>query len=98
MEFEWDEAKHQSNLERHGLDFEDAGLVFTDEAYVIEDTRQDYGEKRFILLGPLFERLVIIVFTVRDERIRIISMRKANQREQEYYTQKRLGTDGSDAG
>lgn len=98
MEFEWDEAKHQSNLERQGLDFEDAGLVFTDEAYVTEDTRQDYDEKRFILLGPLFERLVIIVFTVRDERIRIISMRKANQREQEYYTQKRLRTDGSDAG
>jgi hypothetical protein len=89
MEFEWDEAKRLDNLKNHGLDFEDAKVVFNDEAYVIEDARRDYGEKRFILFGPLFGRIVVVVFTVRNDSIRIISMRKANQREQSYYAKKR---------
>jgi len=92
MEFEWDETKRLDNLKSHGLDFEDAHFVFNDEAYVIEDIRRDYGEKRLILFGPLFGRLVVVVFTVRNDAIRIISMRKANQREQNYYAQKRSET------
>lgn len=92
MKFEWDENKRFINLQKHGLDFRDAHLVFTDEAFVIEDPHQDYDEERYILQGMLEQFFVIVVFTVReDEIIRIISMRKANKREQENYVKKRFG-------
>ena len=89
MEFNWDEGKRLSNLTKHGLDFEDAHWAFTDETFVIEDTRREYGEPRFILYGPLFGRVVVVAFTVRGDDIRILSMRKANQRERRSYDQKR---------
>jgi uncharacterized DUF497 family protein len=92
-EFTWDENKRLSNLAKHGLDFEDAHWVFTDEALAAEDTRREYGEPRFILYGPLFVRIVVVVFTVRDDVMRILSMRKANQREQKNYDQKRSEAD-----
>lgn len=94
MEFTWDEDKRLSNIAKQGLDFEDANWVFTDEAFVVEDTRREYGEPRFILYGPLFGRVVVVVFTMRSGVIRIISMRKANQREQRSYHQKRSKTAG----
>ena len=91
-EFEWDENKRRINLEKHGLDFADARWVFTDEAYVTPDTRKEYGERRYTLYGPLFGRIVVVTFVVRDDAIRIISMRKANSREQKSYTHKRSGS------
>ena len=92
MKFEWDENKRRINLQKHGPDFEDAHLVFTDDAFVIEDPHDDYDEIRYILQGMLEQFIVIVVFTVRDDEIiRIISMRKANKREQENYVQKRFG-------
>jgi uncharacterized DUF497 family protein len=89
MEFAWDEDKRLSNLTKHGLDFEDAHWAFTDEAFVIEDARREYGEPRFILYGPLFGRVVVVAFTLRGDDIRILPMRKANQRERRSYDQKR---------
>ena len=71
MEFTWDENKRLSNLAKHGLDFEDAHWVFTDETFAAEDTRRQYGEPRFILYGPLFGRLVVVIFTVRGDVILI---------------------------
>ena len=53
MKFEWDENKRRINLQKHGLDFRDARLVFTDEAFVIEDPHDDYDEQRYILQGML---------------------------------------------
>ena len=92
MEFTWGENKRNINLQRHRLDFQDAHLVFDDEALVIEDTHDDYDETRYILQGLLAQHIVIIVFTIPDdETIRIISMRKANKREQANYVQKRFG-------
>ncbi len=91
MEFEWDEDKRRINLRKHGLDFEDAHRVFTDDAFVIEDDREEYGEDRYLLFGLLYERIVVIAFTARDDVIRIISMRKASKREQRSYVQKRFG-------
>jgi uncharacterized protein len=96
MEFRWDENKRLGNLAKHGLDFEDAHWVFTDEAFVTEDTRREYGEPRFLLYGPLSGRIVVVVFTARDDVIRILSMRKANQREQRSYDQKRSEADRCD--
>ncbi len=88
----WDSEKSRKNLARHGLAFEDAEYVFSSEQTVtFEDDRKDYGEGRWITLGPLEGRLVVIVHTWRDERTRIISMRKANSREQQIY-QERLKT------
>lgn len=92
MKFEWDEHKRRINYQKHGLDFRDAHLAFTDDAFVIEDPHDDYDETRYILQGMLEQFIVIIVFTVRNEEIiRLISMRKANKREQESYVQKRFG-------
>lgn len=51
MEFEWDEAKRRSNLEKHGVDFIDAALVLANAPLILEDTRRDYGEQRCLALG-----------------------------------------------
>jgi uncharacterized DUF497 family protein len=92
MRFEWDKNKRRINLEKHHLDFRDAHLVFTDDAFVIEDPPDDYDETRYILQGLLDQQVVIIAFTlVDDELIRIISMRKATKREQVSYVKKRFG-------
>jgi len=85
MEFQWDEKKNQENLEKHGLNFEDACLVFEGETATILDDRIDYGEKRYITLGELLGRVVVTVHTLRGATIRIISMRKANGREKKIY-------------
>ncbi len=92
MKFEWDENKRRINRQKYGLDFGDAHLIFNDDAFVLEDPHDDYDETRYILQGMLSEYIVIIVFTIRDEEIiRIISMRKANKREQKGYVKKRFG-------
>jgi hypothetical protein len=92
MEYEWDEAKNRSNLAKHGLSFEDAERVFSGPCVTFQDDRFDYGEKRFVTLGLLAGRLVVIAHSPRNEGMRLISMRKGNQREQKTY-QERLGTD-----
>ena len=89
--YEWDEEKSERNLEKHGLSFEDAEKVFSGPCVTFVDARFDYEETRLITLGPLEGRVVVIVHTPRGESTRIISMRKANAREQKIY-QKRLGT------
>lgn len=91
--FEWDETKNRANLSKHGLSFEDAGMVFSGPCVTFEDTRYDYDEKRFVTLGLLAGRVVVIAHTSRGGNTRVISMRKANSREQEIYYQKRLETD-----
>jgi hypothetical protein len=91
MIYEWDEAKNRSNFAKHGLDFADAKQVLTGPCVTFVDDRFDYGEKRLITLGLLASRVVVIAHAPRGEdKTRIISMRKANRREQRIY-QKRLG-------
>jgi uncharacterized DUF497 family protein len=91
MRFEWDAAKNQSNLAKHGLDFADAESVFGGPCVTFVDDRFDYGEERFITLGLLAGRLVAIAHAPRGETTRIISMRKGNRREEKIH-QKRLGS------
>ncbi len=86
--FEWDEEKKQTNFSDHGLSFEDAETVFSGECVTFEDTRYDYGEPRFVTLGRLEGRTVVIAHTPRGENTRIISMRKANSREQKTYKER----------
>ena len=90
MRFVWNEEKSSSNLQKHGLSFEDAEVVFSGPCVTFEDDRFDYGETRFITLGELAGRVVVIAHTPRPGATRIISMRKAKHREQEIY-RKRLG-------
>jgi uncharacterized DUF497 family protein len=91
MRYEWDEAKRHANFAKHGLDFADAARVLTGPCVTFVDDRFDYGEKRFTTLGLLAGRVVVIAHTPRATDVtRIISMRKANRREQKIY-QKRLG-------
>ena len=90
MKYEQDDNKCAANLQKHGLSFEDAELVFSGACITGQDNRYDYGELRFITVGALEGRVVVIAHTPRDETTRIISMRKANKREQESY-KKRLG-------
>jgi uncharacterized DUF497 family protein len=91
MIFEWGEAKNSSNLAKHGLDFADSEEVLTSPCVSFVDRRFDYGEKGYITLGLLAGRVVIIAHAPRgDATTRIISMRKANRREQKIY-QERLG-------
>ena len=85
MEFEWDEAKQQSNLRKHRLDFADAETVFTGATFTFEDDRFDYSEDRYITLGLLGGMVVVIAHTERGNVIRIISMRKATGNEQKTY-------------
>lgn len=90
MIYEWDKAKNRSNFAKHGLDFADAEQVFAGPCVTFVDGRFDYGEKRLITLGLLAGRVVVIAHAPRGEDItRIISMRKANRREQKIY-KKRL--------
>lgn len=88
MNFEWDERKNESNINKHGFDFADAYRIF-DLPIVIElDERYDYGEDRLIGTGMLDGRVVVLVYTEPDaQTIRIISLRKALSHERKRYEQ-----------
>lgn len=86
MRFEWDERKNDENIFKHDLDFEDAAEVFAGPVLKRLDTRQDYGEARWIGIGLLGVLVVVVVFTPRPpDMIRIISMRKATQYERQRF-------------
>jgi uncharacterized protein len=87
QEFEWDAHKAEANLRKHGIAFEAARRVFQDD-FAVEwpDADLPYGEIRFAITGMVEGRLLRIVYTERNDRIRIISARKATRYEQrEYY-------------
>lgn len=88
MKFEWDENKNEKNIERHGIDFQDAHIIFGHPLLLKTDTRKDYGEKRLVGLGQLFEIEVVIIFTKRADNIRVISIRRANKNERKVYQEK----------
>ena len=88
MVFEWDERKAAQNIIKHGVSFEYAARVFLDSHRLdAEDTRRDYSEKRRLTLGKIEERVFVIAYTLRGNVIRLISARKANEREQKKYDQ-----------
>ena len=85
MEITFDEAKRQLTLLKRGLDFARAGEIFEGVEYTWIDDRSDYGEVRYNTFGTLDNRLVSVTWTIRIGKRRIISMRKANDREQARY-------------
>lgn len=86
MEFEWDADKSDACMMMRGFDFAYAARAFFDpDRLVRADTRRSYGEDRFQLFGMIEQRLFVVVFTPRGAAKRIISARKANQRERRDY-------------
>ena len=88
MKFDWDERKNQANLAKHGLDFADVCRVFDHPILVNLDDGMEYGEERWIGIGLLDMRVVVIVFTEpKQNMIRVISFRKATTGERKRYEQ-----------
>ena len=85
MLIEFDAVKRDKTLAERGLDFADAAQVFAGHQFTLKDERFDYNEARFITVGKLNNRMVVIVWTPRGNNRRIISMRKCNEREQATY-------------
>jgi uncharacterized DUF497 family protein len=86
IEFEWDEDKATANWRDHGLAFQEAIQAFRDPLAVEHiDDRKDYGEERINLIGMCTGVLVHVTYTERNERIRIISARRAEHHEQDDY-------------
>ena len=81
MKLSFDPAKSDKNVRERGLSFEKAGDFDFGTAKFLEDARQDYPETRYIALGYLEKRLHVLVFSETDVGIRVISFRKANDRE-----------------
>ena len=81
----WDETKRQGNLEKRGLDFADIVHFDFDTSHTEIDHRREYGETRFVSTGYLNERLCVVCWTIRSGELRIISLRKANDRETRAY-------------
>ncbi len=88
MRFEWDDAKDLLNQEKHGISFGEARRLFESDVDYLEifDSEHSDSEDRFIAICPIERRIVVIVYTERDEDIiRIIGARWANAREQSLY-------------
>ncbi|MGH2759905.1 MAG: BrnT family toxin [Actinomycetota bacterium] len=87
MEFEWDSEKADSNLAKHGVSFDEAATAFGDPlSLTIADPDHSDDEERFILLGESFAgRLIVVGYTERHERVRIISARIATRNERRSY-------------
>ncbi|MBZ0094829.1 MAG: BrnT family toxin [Sulfuricella sp.] len=87
MLIEFDSAKREQTLIDRGLDFADAPKLFSGKHFTLADDRADYGEQRYISVGKLVDRIVVLIWTPRGEVRRIISMRYANEREKTRYAQ-----------
>jgi uncharacterized DUF497 family protein len=87
--FEWDEKKRKSNLEKHGIDFEEATEIFYGASLFLRSYRNN--EERWIAIGSLEDRLITVVFTRRADVVRIILARRARKNEEREYRNAKLG-------
>jgi hypothetical protein len=87
IEIEWDSEKAASNLKKHGVSFEEAATSLLDPAALAQEDAEAKGEPRWVLIGPSARaRLLAVVYTLRrDDRIRLISARRATRKEAAYY-------------
>ena len=92
LKLEWDDNKNKTNIEKHGISFEEAVTVFEDdEALIIVDDAHSQKEERFVLIGFSYKANLLVVchcYREKDSIIRIISARKANRQERQEYTKK----------
>lgn len=84
FEFEFDEAKSQANLDKHGIDFSAAQALWKDP-HLLEIRAKSEDEPRFLLIGKIDEKHWSAVVTYRDARIRLISVRRSRKQEVELY-------------
>jgi hypothetical protein len=90
VDFEWDERKARANLRKHKVDFADAATVFED-LRAVTVTDEDPDEERYATIGmDALGRQLVVIYTMRGERIRIISVRRATRREREDYEKQGL--------
>ena len=85
MRFTHDPRKLASNVAKHGVWFESAQDFEWETAVILVDARQRYGETRFAASGLMGSRLYVMIFTLRETSVRIISLRKANTKEVQRY-------------
>jgi uncharacterized protein len=87
MEIEWDAAKAAANLKKHGVSFEEAATALLDPRALTQEDDSSTGEPRWVLIGMgAAARLLTVVYTLRaEERIRLISARKATRKEASFY-------------
>lgn len=81
----YDAVKDAINKEKHGVSLTEAVFIDWDDALVWQDMRRKYGEIRMIALAPIGERLYCVVYVDHENNRRIISLRKANNREKRHY-------------
>ena len=87
MQLEWDESKRLTNIRKHAIDFVGLEELFEGDVVTNEDTRAEYGEQRYLTIGMLNRRVIVVAHTERGDLTRIISARKATQyEEKEYFT------------
>lgn len=84
--FSWDESKRLENLKKHGVDFQDAALIFENAVLEEQDRRRDYREERWRALGHVDEDYFMVVYTWRDSARRIISAWRVNDDGKQRYT------------
>ncbi len=86
MNFEWDDQKSDTCFDQRGFDFLFVTKAFFDQRrVVIADERRSYGEHRYKLFVTIEKRLFVVIYTLRQDTVRIISACKANQREVKFY-------------
>ena len=90
MDFDYDPAKSATNKKKHSIDFEEAKGLWDDKDRLLVPARSE-TESRFAMLTEYRERIWVAFFTVRQDRIRIISVRRARPNEQEEYESRRTG-------
>ena len=83
--YEWDEAKRDSNLLKHGVDFYDAIEIWDNLVVELPSPQRHHGEVRILAIGEVKQRVLTIVYTWRGNNRRIISARKAAKNERAYY-------------
>lgn len=88
MKLEWDEAKEKTNISKHGFSFKLVRYLFQADIVYHMDNRKNYGETRYSALGTYQGLYFNFIFTIRDKCFRIISLRKANKREQKRYCER----------
>jgi uncharacterized DUF497 family protein len=85
MDILYNEAKNEANIAKHGLSFEQVGECDWSDPFILKDNRKNYGEMRYSAFVTLRGRLCNVVFTERGGDMRVISFRKANERERKRY-------------
>ena len=85
MKIEFDQAKSERNVQLRGLPFSLVGEFDFEKAQIAEDDRRDYGETRLRAVGPLAGLIAVVIFTIREDALRVISLRLAGRKERSKY-------------